>query len=74
MKIRVDLNRCQGYGQCCFASPQVFQLQGTEALEYDPTPDDELREQVERAARACPVQAIILSWQDQQREHQRASV
>ncbi len=60
MKIVVDLNRCQSYGQCCFAAPTVFQFHNVEALEFDPAPDDALREKVERAARACPVQAISI--------------
>ncbi|MBO0791662.1 MAG: ferredoxin [Ktedonobacteraceae bacterium] len=64
MRILVDLNRCQSYGQCCFASPHVFRFHNGEALEYDPAPDDALREQVVRAARACPVQAIYIGLDD----------
>jgi ferredoxin len=67
MRISVDLNRCQGYGQCCFADPSVFQLHGEEALEFDPAPSDERRLQVIRAANACPVQAIHIgeSYEEQ---------
>jgi ferredoxin len=54
----VDLDRCQGYAQCCFLAPDVFELHGEEALWYDPTPDRAQREHVLRAAAACPVQAI----------------
>ena len=32
MRIVVDLNRCQSYGQCVFAAPTVFRLYGAEAL------------------------------------------
>jgi ferredoxin len=61
MKIVVDLNRCQSYGQCIFAAPTVFHFHGGEvSLEYDYAPDDALRVQVERAAAACPVQAISI--------------
>lgn len=60
MRIVVDLNRCQSYGQCVFAAPTVFRLHGEEALEYDYEPDEALREQVEQAAAACPVQAILI--------------
>ncbi|GLV55734.1 ferredoxin [Dictyobacter sp. S3.2.2.5] len=69
MKITVDLNRCQGYGQCCFADPKVFKLHGEEALEYDPSPSDERRLQVIRAAKACPVQAIYIgeSFEEQEK-------
>ena len=58
MQIVVDLNRCQGYGQCVFLAPRVFELHGEEALMYDPGPDDSQRVEVLRAAAACPVQAI----------------
>jgi len=61
MRIVVDLNRCQSYGQCVFAAPKVFHFHGEQSLEYDYTPDDTLRVQVERAAAACPVQAISIS-------------
>ena len=43
MRIVVDLNRCQGYAQCVFLAPDVFELAGEEALLYDPNPDDALR-------------------------------
>jgi ferredoxin len=65
MKIVVDLNRCQTYGQCVFAAPTVFRLHGEEALEYDYEPDDALRLPVERAAAACPVQAISIERTDE---------
>jgi len=48
MKIVVDLNRCQSYGQCVFAAPKVFHFHGEQSLEYDYNPDNELRAQVER--------------------------
>ena len=60
MRIVVNLNRCQAYAQCCFLAPSVFQLRGQEALFYDPAPNEAQREQVLRAAVACPVQAIFV--------------
>jgi NADPH-dependent 2,4-dienoyl-CoA reductase/sulfur reductase-like enzyme/ferredoxin len=62
LQVLVDLNRCQGYGQCCFSAPEVFKLHGEEGLEYDPAPDDSQRLPVMRAAKACPVQAISYVW------------
>src|ERR1700760_902311 len=59
MRIGVDLNRCLGYAQCVPLAPEVLQLQGEEALAYDPNPDDSQRQQVARAVASCPVQAII---------------
>ncbi len=60
MRVLVDLNRCQGYAQCCFLAPDVFRLHGQEALWYDPNPDVAQRERVLAAAAACPVQAIAV--------------
>ena len=68
MRIVVDLNRCQSYGQCVFAAPAVFRMYGEESLEYDYNPDDALREQVDRAAAACPVQAIGIGRAGERRE------
>jgi ferredoxin len=65
MKVVIDLNRCQSYGQCVYAAPTVFWWHGEESLEYDHTPDDSLRLQVERAAAACPVQAISIGRADE---------
>ncbi|GDY28938.1 FAD-dependent oxidoreductase [Gandjariella thermophila] len=60
MRLVVDLNRCQGYGQCAFAAPGVFRMRGNEGLTYDPNPGDDQRRKVLRAAAACPVRAIVL--------------
>jgi ferredoxin len=66
LRIKVDLARCQSYGQCVFLAPNVFRFHGEEALEYDYTPDDQRREQVRWAAAACPVHAIMLDYRDEQ--------
>ncbi len=58
VRVVVDLTRCQGYGQCVFMAPEVFSMNGSEALAYDPDPPDTQREHVLRAAAACPVQAL----------------
>ncbi|MFC4999760.1 FAD-dependent oxidoreductase [Dactylosporangium cerinum] len=58
MRVVVDLTKCQGYAQCAFLAPSSFQMQGDEALMYDPAPAEDQRERVHRAAAACPVQAI----------------
>jgi ferredoxin len=65
MRIVVDLSRCQSYGQCTYAAPTVFRMHGEESLEYDYAPDGALRPQVERAAAACPVQAISIGRSDE---------
>jgi ferredoxin len=65
VRLVVDLNRCQGYAQCAFLAPDVFEIHGDEALMYDPNPDDATRLRVLRAAAACPVQAIVLERLDE---------
>lgn len=60
LRLVVDLNRCQGYGQCVYAAPSVFRFRGEEVLEYDYAPGAGVHREVERAAAACPVQAITL--------------
>ncbi len=60
VRLLVDLNKCQSYGQCVYQAPTVFRFHGEESLEYLYAADDSLREQVERAAAACPAQAITI--------------
>jgi ferredoxin len=60
VKVVVDLSVCQGYAQCAFLAPEAFRMVGVEGLMYDPEPSDELVERVQRAAAACPVQAISI--------------
>ncbi|WP_214411940.1 ferredoxin [Sphaerisporangium fuscum] len=63
MRIVVDLPRCQGYAQCVFLAPEVFELHGEETLLYDPAVPDEQLDRVRQAAAACPVQAILVGEQ-----------
>lgn len=60
MKVIVDMDKCQDHGQCCFAAPEVFQLDAEGHLVHVLEPDEALRSQVEDAADVCPVQAILL--------------
>lgn len=60
LRVVVDLNRCQGYAQCCYAAPGAFEVRGHEILFYDPAPPRAQRGDIERAVQACPVRAISL--------------
>jgi ferredoxin len=64
LSVIVDLSRCEVYGQCVFAAPAAFSLHDEDSLEFDPAPDEALREHILRAAKACPVQAISVGWTD----------
>jgi ferredoxin len=61
MRVVVDLNRCQSYGQCVYAADAVFRFRGRESLEYDHCPDDAHHAAVMCAAAACPVAAITVA-------------
>lgn len=61
MKIYVDMEKCQHYGQCTFEAPTVFALNDDGKLEYVGEVDDALADQVEAAADVCPMQAIEIS-------------
>jgi ferredoxin len=60
MRTVVDLARCQGYAQCVFLAPDVFELHGEEGLLYATAVPDDQMERVRQAGAACPVQAILL--------------
>ncbi|MEV7320570.1 ferredoxin [Streptomyces sp. NPDC093970] len=60
MQVVVDLTRCQGYAQCVFLAPQVFELHGDEGLLYATAVPDDQVERTRQAVAACPVQAILL--------------
>lgn len=62
MRVKVDAMLCQLHGQCVMIAPDVFEIRDDEDIvvimqEYPP---DSLREDVEAAARACPVRAISI--------------
>lgn len=58
IRIDVDMNQCQHYGQCVFEAPTIFHLNDDDKLEYVAEADDELRGEVENAVDVCPMQAI----------------
>lgn len=51
MQTVVDLTRCQGYAQCVFLAPEVFQLHGEEGLLYATAVPDDQVERVRQARR-----------------------
>jgi ferredoxin len=61
LKINVDMEKCQHYGQCVFDAPNVFRLNDDDKLEYEATADDSERDNVQLAVDICPMQAISFS-------------
>ena len=60
MRIRVDLDLCQGHGVCCAEAPALFELDGDKVrvLRDDPPPDEVAA--ARRAAKYCPTCAISI--------------
>lgn len=63
MKVRVDLERCQGHTLCAMIAPKVFQLDevdGHSLVEDENVPVDQ-EENVREAVQSCPERAISIS-------------
>jgi ferredoxin len=60
MKIHVDMQKCQHYGQCVFEAPTHFRLDGNDKLEYTENMDESQRGDIEAAIDVCPMQAISI--------------
>jgi ferredoxin len=60
IKINVDMNKCQHYGQCVFEAPKIFKLNEDDKLEYVATADDSELGNIEAAIDVCPMQAIFI--------------
>jgi ferredoxin len=61
MRVVVDLSQCESNALCMAAAPDVFQLDDDDQLHVlveHPAPEQ--LENVERAIRTCPKQAISL--------------
>ena len=69
MRITVDLKKCNDHGQCVFSAPAVFSLDDDGKLSFRREAadvyvsgdlDESFRDDVEEAADACPLQAILV--------------
>jgi ferredoxin len=61
IKVKVDMDKCQHYGQCVFEAPNIFKLNAEDKLEYLATTDDSEKSNVKAAADVCPMQAITFT-------------
>jgi ferredoxin len=61
MKLLLDRGKCQGYGNCVMAAPDVFDVDETGhvvlLIATDDLPDDRTAE-IKQAVRDCPVAAL----------------
>ena len=61
MRVVVDYDLCESNALCMEAAPEVFEVRDDDLLYVlDAEPPSQLRDKVERAARACPKQAITI--------------
>ena len=60
MKILVDMDKCQHYGQCVFEADDIFSLGEDGKLSYKNDVDENRRSAVESAVDVCPMQAISI--------------
>jgi ferredoxin len=59
MKITIDRNKCRGVRNCASIAPNVFDIDGEfKAIVLDPHGDGD--DDIMKAAKFCPVQAILL--------------
>ena len=62
MKVNVDFDLCESNAVCMGVAPEVFEVRDDDYLYIlDEKPGEELRPQVEEAARGCPKAAITIS-------------
>jgi ferredoxin len=63
MKVHVDMSKCQAYGNCADAAPQLFSLDdwGYAVVEGDGNVAPQDEEAARNAAAACPAVAITLT-------------
>ena len=58
IKIEVDMDTCQSYGQCVFEAEDVFQLDDDGKLQYTKEVSEDRLADIENAVDVCPMQAI----------------
>lgn len=63
MEIKVDFDVCEAHGECVVEAPEIFDLDDDDDVVkvLQAAPGEELREKAEKAARACPVNAIAIA-------------
>jgi len=62
VRVRVDLDLCQGHGTCAEEAPEVFAVdeKGSKVIVRMERPPEALRAKVKSAVRFCPTRALSL--------------
>jgi len=58
LKIEIDMEKCQNYGQCVFEAEDIFQLDDDGNIQYTKEVPDDRQDDVDNAVDVCPMQAI----------------
>lgn len=59
MKVVVDLDLCQGHGQCVIVAPEIFDIdEEGYAVVINERPGDVLQPKLQSAINRCPAEAI----------------
>ncbi|MFY9207952.1 MAG: ferredoxin [Candidatus Nanopelagicales bacterium] len=58
IKIDIDMDKCQHYGQCVFEAEDIFQLDDDGNIQYTKEVPDDRQDDVDNAVDVCPMQAI----------------
>ena len=58
IKIDIDIDKCQHYGQCVFEAEDIFQLDDDGNIQYTKEVTDDRQDDVDNAVDVCPMQAI----------------
>ena len=63
MKIRVDLDLCQGHGVCAGEAPELFALDAatSKVVVLEANPPEALRAKLAAAVKYCPTRAIRIA-------------
>jgi ferredoxin len=61
--VRIDQDKCLGYGNCVLAAPEVFEIGDDDGVVHAlvEQPDDSLRSKVEQAVAVCPTSALSIA-------------
>ncbi len=61
IKIDIDMDKCQHYGQCVFEAEDIFQLDDDGNIQYTKEVPNDRQDDVENAVDVCPMQAISIT-------------